>query len=87
MLGRCALHLFPTVQSIARITWKASSNRPIAIIKAIHTGLNASKASSEEAGGLKPVIYLAHTALVINLWVEAGLVDSYITMISKWRTT
>jgi len=75
-----AIHLFPTMQSVAEHNMEKlqASNRPIATIKAIHTGLHASKASSEETGGLESVIYLAHTALVmliVNLWVEAGLVN------------
>ena len=50
-----------------------ATNRPIATIKAIYTGVNAARASSQEAGGLEPVIHLAHTArvmLIANLWVE-----------------
>ena len=41
-----AVHLFPTVQSVAEHTMEKlhATNRPIATIKAIHTGLNASKA-------------------------------------------
>lgn len=75
-----AIHLFPTVQSVAEYNMDKlrTTGRPIATIKAIHTGCNASKASSEEAGDLEPVVYLAHTArvmLIVNLWVEAGLVN------------
>ena len=47
-------------------------------IKAIHTGPNASKASSEDAGGLEPIICLAHGTCVMltaNLWVNMGLVN------------
>ena len=75
-----AVHLFPTVQSVAEHNMDKlrTIGRPIATIKAIHTGCNASKTSSEEAGGLEPVVYLAPTAhvmLIVNLWVEAGLVN------------
>lgn len=50
-----------------------SINRPITKIKALHSGLNASKAR-----GLDPAIYLVHTAcvmLIANLQVEVGLVN------------
>ena len=74
------VHLFPTVQSVAEHNMDKlrTIGRRIATIKAIHTGCNASKTSSEEAGGLEPVVYLAPTAhvmLIVNLWVEAGLVN------------
>ena len=52
--------------------------QPIATIKAIHTGPNAAKASSDDASGLDPVICLAHGArvmLIANLWVDMGLVN------------
>ena len=48
------------------------------VIKAIHAGSGAPKASSEEAWGLDPILYLSHTAcvmLIANLWVEVGLVN------------
>ena len=60
-----AMHLHPTVQAVATI-------------KAVHTGPNASKASSEDASGLEPVICLARGARVMltsNLWTDAGLVN------------
>ena len=67
-----AVYLFPTVQSVAEHNMNKLHDtvRPIATIKAIHTGCNASKASSEEDGGLEPVVNLAHTAhvmLIVNL--------------------
>ena len=75
-----AVHLFPTVDSVVEynITKLHAINRPIATIKAVHSGHNASKGTSEDAGGLDPVVYLAHTArvmLIANLWVEVGLVN------------
>ena len=61
-------------------------NRPIATIKAVHTGQNASRASSDDAGGLDPVIHLAvtaHVMFITNLWVEVGLVNGAVdTVIS-----
>ena len=76
----CAVHLFPTVDSVVEynITQLHAINRPIAAIKAVHSGCNASKGTSEDAGGLDPIVYLAHTArvmLIANLWVEVGLVN------------
>ncbi len=47
-------------------------------IKAVHSGPNASKGSSDDAGGLQPVVYLAKGACVMlssNLWVDMGLVN------------
>ena len=75
-----AVHLFPTVDSVVEynITQLHAINRPIAAIKAVHSGCNASKGTSEDAGGLDPIVYLAHTArimLIANLWVEVGLVN------------
>ena len=72
-----AVHLFPNEQSVVNdiITQPHSINSTIAIIKALHSGLNASKATSEDAGGWDPIIYLVHTAhvtLIANLWVEVG---------------
>ena len=42
-----------------------NAGEPIATIKAVHTGPNASKASSEDASGLEPVICLARGARVM----------------------
>ena len=52
--------------------------QPVAEIKAVHTGPQAHKATADEAGGLQPVVHLAHGARVMltsNLWVEMGLVN------------
>ena len=75
-----ALHLHPTVQAVAEynVAKLRSAGEPIATIKAIHTGPNASKASSEDASGLEPVVCLARGARVMltsNLWTDAGLVN------------
>ena len=55
-----------------------NAGEPIATVKAVHTGPNASKASSEDASKLEPVICLAYGARVMftsNLWTDAGLVN------------
>ena len=75
-----ALHLHPTVEAVAehKVASLQSSGQPIAIIKVIHTGPSASKASSDDASGLELVVSLAHSArlmLISNLWVETGLVN------------
>ena len=75
-----ALHLRPTVESVVEhnVSRLHASGQPIATIKAVHTGPNATKASSEDAGGLQPIICLAHGARVMltaNLWVDKGLVN------------
>ena len=75
-----ALHLHATIEAVVEhnVSWLHASGQPIAIIKAIHTGPNASKASSEDAGGLEPITCLACGARVMltaNLWVDMGLVN------------
>ena len=76
----CALNFFPTVNAVAEynLTKLREINRPVAVIKAVHSGPNAHKASSDDAGGLDAVVHIATTArvmLIANLWVEAGLVN------------
>ena len=75
-----ALHLYPTVEAVVEhnIDKLKDCGQPIATIKAVHTGANAAKASSDDAGGLEAVICLAKSARVMltsNLWVEVGLVN------------
>ena len=75
-----ALHLRPTIEAVVEhnVTRLHASGQPVATIKAVHTGLNATKASSDNAGGLEPIICLAHGARVMltaNLWVDMGLVN------------
>ena len=74
------LHLHPTVEAVVEhnVARLRASGHPVATIKAIHTGPSASKASSEDAGGLESIICLAHNARVMltsNLWVDMGLVN------------
>ena len=55
-----------------------ASGQPIATIKAVHTGPNATKAPADDAGGLEAVVCLATSARVMltsNLWVDVGLVN------------
>ena len=75
-----ALHLYPTIEAVVEhnVARLRASGQPIATIKAIHTGPNAAKASSDDAGGLEAIICLAHGARVMltaNLWVDMGLVN------------
>ena len=75
-----ALHLYPTVEAVVEhnVSKLKDSGQPIATIKAVHTGANAAKASSDDADGLEVVICLAksaHVMLTSNLWVEVGLVN------------
>ena len=77
---RNALHLYPTIVAVAEynVTKLHANGQPIAAVKAIHTGLNASKASPDDAAGLKPTICTAHGAQVMltaNLWTEVGLAN------------
>ena len=65
------------------------------VIKAIYAGSGAPKASSEEAGGLDPILYLSHTARIYvnckplgrsrNCEWSNGRSD--INMLRNWRTT
>ena len=51
---------------------------PVATIKAVHTGTNASKGSTDDASGLEPIVCLAVGARVMlssNLWIDMGLVN------------
>ena len=75
-----ALHLHPTIEAVVEhnVSRLHASGHPIATIKAVHSGPNAAKASSEDAGGLDPIICLACEARVMltaNLWVDKGLVN------------
>lgn len=78
-----ALHLFPTVDAVVEhnVSKLHASGQPVATIKAIHSGPGASKASSDDAGGLEPVVFLtkgARVMLTSNLWVDMGLVNGAI---------
>ena len=55
-----ALHLFPTTEAVVEhnVSKLHALGQPIATIKAVHTGPNASKASSDDAAGLEPIICL-----------------------------
>ena len=75
-----ALHLHPTIEAVVEhnVSRLRASRHTIATIKAIHRGPNTAKASSEDAGGLEPIICLACEACVMltaNLWVDKGLVN------------
>ena len=69
-----------TVQAVAEynVAKLRNTGKPIATIRAVHTGPNASKTSPENASGLEPGICLARGARVMltsNLWTDAGLVN------------
>ena len=75
-----ALHLHPTTEAVVEhnVSKLHSSGKPVATIKAVHTGANASKASPDDAGGLHPILCMAQGARVMltsNLWVEVGLIN------------
>ena len=75
-----ALRLFPTVEAVVEhnISKLHACGQPVAMIKAVHSGPNAAKGSSDDAGGLEPIVCLAKGARVMlssNLWVDMGLVN------------
>ena len=75
-----ALHLYPTIEAVAEhnVAKLCASGHAVAVLRAVHTGPGASKASTDDAGGLEPVVFIAHGARVMlsaNLWVEVGLVN------------
>ena len=75
-----ALRLHPTIEAVAEhnVAKLRASGQPIAVLRAVHTGPGASTATLDDAGGLEPVICIAHGARVMlsaNLWVEVGLVN------------
>ena len=76
---KSALYLHPTVEAVEHnVSRLHASGQPIATIKAVHTGPNASKGSSDDASGLEAIICIAHEARVMltsNLWTEVGLVN------------
>ena len=77
---RQALHLLPTVNAVAEYNLDRlrHNGQPVAEIKAIHGRSRAHTATSEDTGGLDPVVHIAQASRVMltsNLWVDAGLVN------------
>lgn len=75
-----ALRLFPTIEAVVEhnVSKLHSCGQPVATIKAVHTGTNASKGSTDDASGLEPIVCLAVGARVMlssNLWIDMGLVN------------
>ncbi len=67
------------------ITKLHSCGQPVVIIKAVHSGPNASKGSPDDAGGLQPVVCLAKGARVILSSVDMGCYgnSSYVIVMVK----
>ncbi len=57
-----ALHLYSTKEAVANhnVEKLHAIEQPVALIKAIHSGPGAGKAASDDAGGLEPIICIAH---------------------------
>ena len=75
-----AIHLYSTIEAVVEhnIHKLHTCGQPVATMKAVHTGLNALKASPDDAGGLQPVVCLAKGARVVvssNLSVDMGVVN------------
>ena len=77
-LFSCALYLFPTLEAAVvdyNVLKLHACGYPVASIKAVHSGLTASKASPDDAGGLEHLCVSVRVMLSVNLWVETGLID------------
>ena len=86
-----ALHLFLTTMSVAEynVAKLHANGDPVAEIKAVHSGPGASKASADNAGGLEPLVCLAHGARVMltaNLSVQACLVNGAVDTVVAIRS-
>ena len=59
-----ALRLFSTAMAVAEYNNKKllANAQAVAAIEAIHSGPGASKTSADDAGGLEPMVHLAHEA-------------------------
>ena len=57
-----AFRLYPTIEAVAEhnVAKLRASGQPIAVLSAVHTGPGASKATSDDAGGLEPVTNYCH---------------------------
>ena len=53
-----AIHLYPTIEAVAEdnLMKLKQNNQPIAMIKTVHSGHIAAKGTSDDAGGLEPVL-------------------------------
>ena len=64
-----------------------ANGQPVAKIQARHSGHGASAATSDEAGGLEPVLFLSEKAdvmLTSNLWAEAGLCNGSFGVVEEF---
>ena len=81
-----ALRLYSTAEAVAEHNFcKLQANRqPVALLRAVHTGMGTNKVAPDEAGGLGATILIAEGArvmLIANLWVEVGLVNGALGII------
>ena len=70
-----ALYLHPTLEAVMKhnVTKLHANGKLIAEIMSVHTGMNAAKASPEDAGGLEPAIYILSTQSSCNVDCRHGL--------------
>ena len=71
------MRLYVTAEAVAEHKFcKLQENRqPVALLRAVHTGMGANKVAPDEAGGLEATILIAEGAnvmLTANSWVEVA---------------
>ena len=59
--------LFPSTAAVSEynVAKLHANGQPVAMIKAVHSGPGASKASADDAAGLEPIVCLAQGARVM----------------------
>ena len=83
-----AVRLFYDKENVARYNYEklCRLGNPIARISAVHSGIGASAAKSDNAGGLQSEVFLSRGATVMltsNLWQEVGLCNGTVGTVQE----